>query len=109
MNVEYNIESAIPLAANATVNGNPIDGVAVGKVYTDFRAFESSDQLGTLSIQQSPDGKTWYKTLSVAGVADATQGSVLESLWTLRYIRCSYTNGATPQTSFLLASELVIE
>lgn len=83
---------AIPGAMNAGKAGPSI-----------IRAFASSDVAGTLSIQHSPDGKTWFTDTAAASTAavaaDATKGVIVEAKITLRYVRAVLTNGAAAQTS----------
>jgi hypothetical protein len=56
-------------------------------------------------MQQSPDGATWFTTLTEALPAGyTTEGTVVESITALRYVRVQVVNGATPQTEFLCAS-----
>lgn len=93
-------ESTTLLAANATINGATHDtgsnaGTAA-KGYSRFRAFANSAQAGTLNIQQSPDGATWYITLPTA--VNAASPTVVESIISLRYVRAQYVNGAVAQT-----------
>lgn len=72
-----------------------------------FRAFASSDQAGTLAIQQSRDGVSWYTTVSQPVAAGPTAGTVLESIVALAFARAVYTNGATNQGAFELDSVLL--
>ena len=94
-------ESTTPLAANATFNGASVD---VGGGATRFRGFASSDQAGTINMQQSPDGLAWYTTESQPLTAGSTVATVVESITCLRYCRVQVVNGATAQTAFLCAS-----
>ncbi|MDQ1426626.1 MAG: hypothetical protein QOK39_102 [Acidimicrobiaceae bacterium] len=95
-------ETATPLLAGATVNGLSRNGSG----FSRFRAFAASDQAGTLNIQQSRDGATWYTT-TTTGVAGGSVGTVLESIIALTFMRCQYVNGATNQGTFELDSSLV--
>ena len=83
-----------------------------------FRVFATSDQTGTVFIEQSVDGNSWYVTKTQATTATTpgnTTGSVaavgtvpiLEDLVTLPYVRARFVNGATPQTRFVFATALV--
>ena len=96
-------ENSAVLAAAGTRNGATQSASGFGR----FRAFASSDQAGTLNIQQSRDGVTWYTTTSVAVAAGATAGTVLESLLALPLVRAQYVNGATPQTAFEFDTVLI--
>ncbi len=101
------IESTTPLAGNATKAGatlsNSIDSEN-SWTYSSLRVFATSDVIGTVSVQQSVDGTTWFTTVSAAVVADSTQGTIVESLITLTHVRAYYVNGAGDQASFLLVS-----
>lgn len=94
-------ESTTPLAASGTFNGAAVD---VGGGATRFRAFASSDQAGTINMQQSPDGVTWYTTESQPLTAGSTVGTVVESITCLRYVRAQVVNGTVAQTAFLLGT-----
>ncbi len=98
------LESQKALAANATFNGATLD---CGAGVTRFRGFASSDQAGTLNMQQSPDGVTWFTTQTEPVAAGYTVGTVVESITAMRYVRVQYVNGATLQTEFTLASSAV--
>ncbi len=89
-------EDSSLLLASATRNGATY---ATGD-YARFRAFASSDQAGTLNIQQSRTGSTWYTTVTTAVAAGSTTGTVLESIITMPFIRAQYVNGATNQGAF---------
>lgn len=107
-------ESQAPLGANALTNGTtwdmaadpaayagtPADGTSGGAGAAKFRAFVAADQVGTLAIQQSTDNVHWWTTAKVSIPADFTQGTVLESIPALRFVRAQFTNGATAQTEF---------
>ncbi len=119
----FESESATPLLATHHFEGATIDTWDGAKEDTDtihpgryatIRGTSSSDQTGTLAIQQSPDGVTWYQTqsVSVAAAVAGTDGvsttaQVLESLIAMRYVRVTYLNGGTNQTTFFLGSCLV--
>lgn len=96
-------ESTTPLLAAGTVNG----GTYATAGYAHFRAFASSDVAGTVAIQQSRDGLTWYTTTSQAVAADSTSGTVIESIVTLPFARARYVNGAANQAAFELDSALL--
>lgn len=96
-------ESSAPLLAAATFNGATRDTNPAP--YSRFRAFAAADVGGTLSVQQSTDGVTWYTTLSVP--LGAGSPTILESLVTLRYIRMQVVNGAANQTTFEADSTLL--
>ena len=114
-------ESAAPQSGGATVTGTtwdmsadpaayagtPADGTSGGAGASRFRAFAAADVAGTLIIQQSADKVNWFKTISQPVLADFTQGTVLESMPVLRYVRAVFTNGATNQASFEFDTSVV--
>lgn len=71
--------------------------------------FVSTDQPGTLYIQESDDGYTWFNTGSVAVIA-LTNTTISATVYasatsysqqlTSRYVRVAYLNGATANTKF---------
>lgn len=96
-------DSAAVLAAAATFTGTARDaGSTVG--YGRFFAHVFADQGGTLYLEKSTDNTTWR----LAAQATVTAGvpAELELRVTARYSRVKYTNGATPQTAFLLTSSM---
>lgn len=68
--------------------------------YNHIRGLVSSDQGGTLSIQQSDDNTTFVLTNSITVTAN-TPNKFDEPCYA-NYVRLVYTNGATPTTSFYL-------
>lgn len=101
----FKTESIANLGGAAAVNGVAHD-LSVSRSSLDrFRAFAVSDQAGTLSVQQSVDGTTWHE-LGTQAVSANTPVQI-EVKIVLPLVRVRYVNGATPQTSFLLASALV--
>ncbi len=95
-------ESATPLGGGATFNGAAFDagnnaGLA-GQGWSRFRVFSNQDQVGTLAVQQSRDGVTWFTTTSVATAANTP--AVLESILVLRFARLHYVNGGVAQGTF---------
>lgn len=111
-----NLEVA-PLAASATYTGpamqcvmESVDNIAnkLPQSYTArfdfFRVIASSDQAGTVSVQQSVDGVNWVTTLSQAVAAGSNEGTVIESIPAAVYIRAQYVNGATAQSVFRMAT-----
>jgi hypothetical protein len=76
--------------------------------YVRFRVLAASDQAGTVYIEQSADGTTWFRTSTEPVTAGFTQAAIVtESLITMRYVRAYYVNGATQQTEFMLATALL--
>lgn len=102
-------ESVTPLAASASISGTSRQTTSTGKLgpmlWPLFRAFAASDQAGTVNIQQSLDGKIWWTTLTAPIVA--AQGTVLESLCTLPFVRAQVVNGTTSQTTLLFVTSFV--
>lgn len=109
------VESTLTLGSLATFDGtayvlNVAPPVSPGGLWAPrcfFRVFADADQAGTLNVQQSMDGVTWYTT-DTASVSASTP-KIIESTWTLNYVRVQYVNGATAQGAFLLTSQLVVE
>jgi hypothetical protein len=96
-------ETIVPLAANATFNGN----VYAASGFGTFRAFAASDQAGTLNIQQSRDGLTWYTTNTTAVPGGITNGTVLQSVIAMPFVRVQLVNGPTAETAVELDSSLL--
>ena len=86
-----------PLALNATLTGEGIECInfirAVGFAY--------SDQAGTLWLDQSDDGVTWYWFQSKAVTANTT--AIFDFPCIARYVRARYINGAAAQTLFAVS------
>jgi hypothetical protein len=94
-------ETDTVLAIGATRNGS----TRATEDYSRFRAFASADQAGTLNIQQSSDGSTWYTTDTIPVAANSP--TVLETIVAMPYARVQYVNGGVVQTAFELDSMLV--
>lgn len=108
----YFAETSTVLAANAAATGathdTSQDANASDTIFGNwsrFRAFASSDQAGTLTVQQSADKTNWYQVGTASTTAN--NGAVLESLVCLRYVRAVFTNGATLQTKFEFDTALI--
>ena len=110
--------STTALAASATFNAPAVEVVLgtfsgarlapfSGPVsnFDFYRVLAASDQVGTLNIQQSIDGSTWYTSVSQATVAG--EATVVESIPSASFIRAQFVNGSTAQTEFLLSSMTV--
>ena len=91
-------------AASATVTGASRDvGAQQGQNHglCAFNAMAVSNQAGTLRIESSLDGTTWYR--STVDVAVAAGTPVFLSIPVVsRFHRAVYVNGATAQGSFKL-------
>lgn len=111
MEVEYDTEiqeSGQSLPINTVINGNAYSGFVAGNRYAQFRAAVVTDVAGSLRVQQSPDGINWYTSQSQATLADATQLTIIASIWTLPFVRCQLVTGTGTTTVVRLFSELVI-
>jgi hypothetical protein len=98
-------QDASPLGSGATFTSDVIDlGPVPG--YARWRVLVSSDQAGTCSLQQSPDGVTFYTTQANAYEAGG-QAAIYESLVAMRYLQAQHVNGASAQTVFELSLALV--
>lgn len=97
-------ESVTAQGASATVTGVKRDvgvGPGVNHGLCAFNAMAVSDQAGTLRIESSLDGTTWYR--STADVAVAANTPVILSIPVVsQFHRAVYVNGATAQGSFKL-------
>jgi len=94
-------ETTTLLAASATFTGTSRDvGVAAGSNhrYQDFNAFaHCSSVAGTMRIEASNDGTTWYPVTPDTPVAANTPVSLTVPVLT-RYHRVVFINGASAQT-----------
>lgn len=97
-------ESVAPQGASATVNGAARDvGAQAGQNHglCAFNAMAVSDQAGTIRIESSLNGSTWYR--ATADVAVAANTPVILSIPVVsQFHRAVYVNGATAQGSFKL-------
>lgn len=102
-------ESVAAQAANATVTGVKRDvGVQAGQNHglCVFNAKAVSDQAGTVRIESSLDGTTWYR--STADVAVAANIPVILSIPVVsQFHRAVYVNGATAQGNFKLDTSYI--
>lgn len=107
------------VGASATFNGQTYNlafGVTVdGPVSTYgkpspslFRAVASSDEAGTLNVQQSPDGKNWFITDTGTITAGfGTKSVVVESKIVMPFVRAQIVNGSSAQTEVEFDTTLV--
>jgi hypothetical protein len=93
------------LAGNGTFTSEEID-LSGMPGFARWRVLVFSDQAGTCTLQQSPDGVTFYPT-QVNAYAAGGQAALYESLVSLRYLQVSYVNGAALQAQFRLLATLV--
>ena len=106
--------TGVTVSASATFNSNSApanvtidltDLSAGGASFTKWRVLIDVDQPGTLNLQQSPDGSTWFTTFPSSVIA--TTPLIMESLIVLRYLRAQFINGPTSNTTFTLRGLLV--
>lgn len=96
-------ESTTAQAAAASVAGTGRDAGSSTTQYMSFVAHAASDQTGTLYIQGSDDNTTFY-TLTSATLTAASSITLEQTVVGWRYWRAYFTNGATLQTRFKLAT-----
>jgi hypothetical protein len=98
-------ESSASLAASAAFTGTARDAGALASAnpYNYFTCYAYSNVAGTLVVQASNDGSTYFP-LSTTSVAAATP-VMTSSRIIARYFQCKYTNGSTAQSSFFLNSQ----
>ena len=97
-------ESVTPQGASATVTGAARDvGAQAGQNHglCAFNAMAVSDQAGTVRIESSLTGSTWYRSTVDVAVAAGTP-AILSIPVVSRFHRAVYVNGATAQGSFKL-------
>lgn len=97
--VQY-AETTTNLGISATYTGASRD-MGARKPYARFAATATAGVAGTLRIEMSADGATWYKAAEIAVAANAAQQ--LSVLATTRYHRVVYVNGAGAQTGTLFS------
>lgn len=101
-------DSTTPLGGSATFNGTTRDTTLGSGFYTWFRASASADQNGTLNIQVSDDGATWYIVNTVQVAAGNPNATTIEAaIGTFKFARVQYVNGAAAQGSFKCTSALI--
>lgn len=96
-------DSSTNLAASATFTGTSRDGGATA-TYSYFMARVRASHAGTLFVEESDNGTTWFVVKSQA-VAGAEVNAIDVTVPVVaRYHRVRYVNGATLQTQFRLNS-----
>ena len=90
-------ESTANVAASATLSGAARD---TGFARKRAVAYGLSSAAGTLNIEQSTDGTTWWRTHTLAMTANTA--AVIDAPVVGRYVRAQYVNSATATTSFRL-------
>jgi hypothetical protein len=115
-------KASTPLAANAVCNGQAwalgFGTITLANITTKgkpagslFRAFAAADVAGTLTIQHSSDGQTWFTDQAASSTAvvpaDFTKGVAVEAKVVLPFIRAVLTNGGTIQTECEFVTTLV--
>lgn len=92
------LETATNLAANATYTGATIDTSAERRIV----GIVSANQAGTLYVESSTNGSTWYSIFKQDIAANTSIGFDVPCY--TEYTRIKYTNGNTAQTAFRLAA-----
>lgn len=103
--MDYATESTANLAANGTFNGQTWDMGPVPTAYRTFVGHFVSAQASATNgakIQVSDNGSAWSDAVVATLAANVPQ--VLTCPVIARYMRVSYTNGATLQTSNRIGS-----
>jgi hypothetical protein len=90
------------LGANALYSGTGYECLH----YERITGYASSDQAGTISINQSDNGTDWYETHTVAVAAGSTKGTPYSVDLVARFVKVDYVNGATAQTLFKIVGFL---
>lgn len=94
-------DSTTALGISATFTGTSRD-LGAENAYTEFVASATADVAGTLNVDASTNGTTWF----LAGTAAVAANGVAEvkAAVTARYYRVRYVNGAAAQATFSLRS-----
>jgi len=97
-------ETTTPLTGNAVFTGPGRDsGAGAGALARDskFNAYAFANVAGTLKIEASNDGTTWYR--AIADQAVGAGAAVIASIPVIaRLHRAVFTNGAGAQATFVL-------
>jgi hypothetical protein len=91
-----------PLGISATYTGAGFDTMKDGENYNWLTGTVTSDQTGTLYVQQSIDGTNWVSTDSVSVTNNPTSGNKIAFDILLRYVRFTLVNNAVAQTQLKL-------
>lgn len=95
---------ASPFAANQSTNGTARD---TSSQRNTVRGSLLTDQLGTITIEQSTDAATFIQThVFTPGSIPSTQAYLFNFLIYRRYYRIKYTNGATASTTMSLTTSM---
>lgn len=97
------LHSTTALGASASFTGNTMD-LGGNHEYRYNNVMAYSDQAGTLYVDQSRDGSTWYAYATIATTGGAV--SIQSVPIVQRYSRVRFANGATAQTVFELSNSL---
>lgn len=92
-------DTTTALTAGATYTGASRDTGST-TLYSRFRGISLSNVPGTLYIEQSTDGTTWFETNSLPSSMQFDEPVLA------RYVRVRYVNGGTAQTSFRIQTGL---
>lgn len=103
VNSAFQTESTAALAGAGVATGLARSAGESPSDFVYFVAESFADQAGTLFVEKSNDGATWYPCNGTAGTTAAinTTTTVAPRV-TARYYRARYVNGATPNTVFQL-------
>lgn len=96
-------ETTANLGASSTYTGpaRDVGDVANTRVgYAAFNAFATAGVAGTMRVDMSADGTTWYRATADAAVA-ANAAVTLSIPVTQRFYRVVYVNGGAAQTGTL--------
>ena len=101
--------ATIPPGSAATINGPTHDlsqFVGDNSPYW-FRCGVLADEVGTLNVEHSLDGTTWFVDDGASSANVANKWHILQSNICVRYVRLQFVNGATACTTFLVSAALV--
>jgi hypothetical protein len=86
----------VALTGSATLTGATLD-LGGSNDWDRVRTLVASNQTGTINVQQSLNGSTWFTTATAAIAVNVTQ--VIDAIISAQYVRFTFVNGATAITS----------
>jgi hypothetical protein len=97
--VEKVEETTAVLGISGSYTGQSVNALA----YNRLTGFAKSDVAGTIKVEHSHDGNTWYSDSAqdVSVAAGTTKVFSVEA--SASFMRAVYVNGGTAQTSFVFA------
>ncbi len=109
----FNVETTTPLGASQTFVGPTRDTQmgSGGGVYHWFLVLAKADQSGTMFIEVSYDGVSFFRPDNGATAGDyvaslsANDTVVLRAFIPTRYVRVKFTNGPNPQGNLKIYSK----